>query len=207
MNKSITPQNSNLKSVTRYLDQLHENYSKLLILRIDLGYAKEHGRSLELPAIKRDAKHFLDNRRANHSLFGHQVGYIFKFENTAEKGPHIHALLAYDGQKVTKDAYLSDRIGKYWSETITGGKGVYHSCNRQKLRYEQCGIGMIDHSDTDKRKNLTEKVIPYLLKSEQSIQGIKVGKERSVTKGIAPPRTPKVGRPRNNTPRLASPGA
>src|SRR5574344_1690715 len=85
----------NTRSVINYIDQLHDQHSKLLVLRVDLGYAKDHGKDAGLSDIKRDAKHMLDNRRSNHELFEHQVGYVMKFEHTEEKGPHIHALFVY----------------------------------------------------------------------------------------------------------------
>jgi hypothetical protein len=187
------------KSVQSYIDRLHEQNSKLLVLRVDFSYGKEHSQSMGLKDIKRDTKHLLDNRRGNQTLFAHQLGYVMKFENAPEKGPHVHALLIFDGQQVQKDAYLADQIGHYWKENITEGKGLYHNCNRNKGTYEQCGVGMVDYSDTDKRSVLSNRVVPYMLKPEQSIDTLKVdGKERSVTKGVAPRGTHKAGRPRKH---------
>jgi hypothetical protein len=91
-----------------------------------------------------------------------------------------------------------DQLGLYWNERITEGTGVYHNCNRDKNKYLDCGIGMIDHSDTAKRDNLINSVVPYMLKAEQSIDGIRqTGKEKSVTKGIAPKTKSSTGRPRS----------
>jgi len=186
----------NQKSVTNYYRELQDTYSKLLAVRVDLGYNKAHGSECGLNEIKQDVKHMLDNRRGNRSLFEHQVGYVIKFENTEEKGPHAHALFFYDGQKVCKDAHHGDQIGTYWNEKITDGNGVSHNCN--KNHYDQRGIGMIDHSDLAKRAVLEEKVIGYMLKDEQSIDGIKQsGREKSVTKGVCPRKKSNAGRPRN----------
>lgn len=114
------------------------------------------------------------------------------------KRSHAHALLLFNGQKVCKDAHLGDQIGNYWNEKITGGSGVFHNCSRDKDRYEQCGIGMIDHSDFAKRAILEEKVIGYMLKDEQRIDGIKQsGREKSVTKGVCTRKRSNAGRPRN----------
>ena len=183
------------KSVSNYLDQMHDKYSKVLALRVDAGYAKEHSQEMSLDDIKRDFKHLLNNRRGNHTLFEHQIGYVLKYEYTHCKGPHVHGLFLYDGQHVQKDSHMGEQLGQYWVKT-TDGKGVYYNCNRDKNAYEQCGIGMIDHSDSDKRAILKDKVIPYMLKTEQSIDGLKSGKERSVTKGIITSRKNNAGRPR-----------
>lgn len=187
------------KSVHKYIDQLHDQHSKLLAVRLDLGYSKEHGKDMGLKDIKRDIKHMLDNRRGNHTLFEHQVGYVLKYEHTPCKGPHVHGLLLYDGQHVQKDPHVGEQLGRYWVKT-TDGKGVYYNCNRDKKAYEQCGIGMIDHSDTAKRAILKDKVIPYMLKAEQSIDSLKSGRERSVTKGVIKSRKSNAGRPRNQSP-------
>lgn len=186
------------ESVVDYCHQLHNSYSKLLAVRVDLGYVKKYANQCGLSDIKRDVKHMLDNRRGNRSLFEHLVGYVVKYEFTEEKGPHAHALFFYDGQKVCKDEHYGHQIGKYWSEKIAGGNGVFYSCNYDKDQYGQCGIGMIDHSNFEKRAILDKKVIGYLLKAEQSINGIKqTGRERSITKGIPPRNRSCAGRPRN----------
>ena len=198
--KSPNPDKRMEKSIEKYIDTLHERYSKIMAVRIDLGYTKEHVKNMDLADIKKDVKHLLDNRRGKPSLFQDQIGYVLKYENAQEKGPHTHALLLFDGQKVHKDAFLADEIGKYWRDVITNGDGVYHNCNREKELYEKCGIGMIDHSDKTKISILKEKVIPYLLKHEQSIGPIKKSdKERSITKGIAPKCKSNAGRPRKDS--------
>ncbi len=184
------------KSVTQYINDLHDVHSKLLVVRVDLGYRKEHSQTLELSDIKRDVKRMLDNRR-NNSIFKHQVGYICKFEDTPEKGIHAHTLFLFDGQQVQKDSYRADAVGEYWTEQITEGKGVFHNCNRDKDKYQRCGIGMIKHSDVEKRQNLLDHVVPYLLKTDQSIEGIRQsGREKSITKGIVPNVKRSSGRPR-----------
>ncbi len=188
------------KSISQYLDSLHDHYSKLVAIRIDLGYSKERAQQTQLSDIKQDVKRMLDNRRGKPSIFENQVGYVIKYEDTPDKGPHAHALFLYDGQHVQKDGYRGDQLGLYWNERITEGTGVYHNCNRDKKKYLKCGIGMIDHSDTTKRDNLINHVVPYMLKAEQSIDGIRqTGKEKSITKGIAPKTKSSTGRPRAST--------
>ena len=185
------------KSVTQYINGLHDVHSKLLVVRVDLGYRKEHAQTLQLSDIKRDVKRMLDNRRSN-SIFEHQVGYVCKFEHTPEKGYHAHPLFLFDGQQVQKDSYRADAVGQYWVDHITKGRGVYHNCNRDKEKYQHCGIGMIEHSDIEKRQNLLDHVVPYLLKSEQSIDDLRQsGREKSITKGVAPKVKSSSGRPRS----------
>lgn len=187
------------RSVNNYINSLHDQYSKILAIRVDLGYLKEHSEQVLLPDIKKDVKKLLDNRRGKPSIFQDQVGYVVKYENAPDKGPHAHALFLYDGQHVQKDAYIGDQIGKYWSENITAGKGVHHNCNRDKDKYKDCGIGMINHADSHKRENLLNHVVPYMLKADQSIDDLREnGRERAITKGITPKPKSGAGRPRSS---------
>lgn len=194
-----TSNNKTHRSINNYINSLHDQYSKILAIRVDLGYLKEHSEQALLSDIKKDVKKLLDNRRGKPSIFQDQVGYVVKYENAPDKGPHAHALFLYDGQHVQKDAYIGDQIGKYWSENITAGKGVHHNCNRDKDKYKDCGIGMINHADSHKRENLLNHVVPYMLKADQSIDDLREnGRERAITKGITPKPKSGAGRPRSS---------
>lgn len=135
---------------------------------MDLGYKKEHARKASLADLNQDFEHLLNNRRTKPTVFKDMNGYIAKREYTEKKGPHIHALFIYDGHKVGKDAYKADQIGEYWKNEITNGNGLYHNCNREKEKYEDCALGMIDHTDTTKRAVLNEKAVSYLCKERQT---------------------------------------
>lgn len=196
MNESRNSQRM-IESTTTYIDDLFDIYSKMQFIRLDLSYTKEHAREASLEEINEDLTHLLNNRRTKPSIFKNMVGHIFKKEFTEDKGPHIHSLFIFDGQKVSKDEFIGEQIGKYWKNEITDGKGIYHNCNREKGRYAVCALGMIDHTDETKRTALKEKAIAYLCKEEQSVDPIKQsGNERSFSRGIAPRKTSNAGRPR-----------
>lgn len=186
-----------IKSTSTYIDQILDNHSKIQVIRLDLSYTKEHAGEASLEEINRDLKHLLNNRRTKPSIFENIVGYIAKREYTEDKGPHIHSIFIFDGQKISKDAYKGDQIGEYWKNEITDGKGIFHNCNRDKDKYAECALGMIDYTDDAKRTVLKEKAIAYLCKEEQSVSPIKQsGNERSFTRGIAPRKKSQLGRPR-----------
>ena len=184
-----------IKSTITYMDDLSNNYSKLNIVRVDLAYKKPYSDDVTLEDANKDFKHLLDNMSSKPKIFEHVVGYVCKREYTEDKGLHFHTMFICDGQKVKNDAYKADQIGKYW-EQITKGDGSYHNCNRNK--YEQNGIGMLDHKDQDKKKTVIEKVIPYICKAEQSIDPIKSStKAKAFTRGVVKKKESKKGRPRN----------
>jgi hypothetical protein len=186
-----------IKSTKDYMDAVSEKYSKITVVRVDLGYKKPYSKDITLEDANKDINRMFNNMRSKPSIFKDKVAYICKKEYTEDKGLHLHALIVYDGQKVQKDAFKGDEIGKYWNDEITKGKGSYHNCNRNK--YEKNGIGMLDHRDTEKRKILDEKVISYLCKDEQDIGVLKENKkDRAFTRGTLPKSKGNMGRPRTN---------
>ena len=187
--------NKRIDSTKKYIDELSKEYSKLNIVRVDLGYKKPHSKNKTLKEANNDIARLFNNMRTKPSIFKDKIGYVCKREYTKDKGVHFHTIFIYDGQKVQKDTYKADQIGKYW-EHITDDKGSYHSCNRNK--YERHGIGMLDHRDSDKRKILDEDVISYLCKDEQGIEPIKDNKrDRAFTRGTIPKSKGNIGRPRD----------
>ena len=187
--------NYRLASTKKYIDDLSSTHSKLNIVRVDLGYDKEHSQTVTLEDANSDINRMLNNMRSKPSVFANKVGHIIKTEHTPDRGVHFHTILIYDGQKVREDITKGEQIGDYWKEQITDGKGTFHNCNRNE--YKDKGIGMLDYKDTDKRKILDEDVLPYLCKDEQTIESIKTNKKaRAFTRGIAPKQKETRGRPR-----------
>ncbi len=187
--------NKRIDSTKKYIDALSNKYSKLNIVRVDLGYEKPHSQTTTLEEVNNDFNHMLNNARSKPSIFEHKVGYVCKREYTEDKGTHLHAIFIFDGQKVQKSAFKADQIGKYWEE-ITEGKGSYHNCHRNK--YKSDGIGILEHNDSDKRAILYDKVISYLCKDEQDIEAMKNNpKDRAFTRGTLPKKEGKKGRPRS----------
>ena len=186
--------NKREKSTKQYIDALSKEYSKLNMVRIDLGYKKPHSDKMTLEDANKDLNHMFNNMRSKSSIFKDKVGYVCKKEYTKDKGVHFHALIIYDGQKVKNDMHKAKQIGGYW-EQITKEKGSYHNCNQNK--YKRKGVGMLDHRDSEKRKILDEDVISYLCKDEQDIKPIKKNKkDRAFIRGTIPKSKGNVGRPR-----------
>jgi len=201
-------QMSNVKKVSKreesakqYLDALQERYSKLCIVRLDLGYKKDkESKKVEvsLEEANNDYNHMMNNKRSKPTIFKDQVGQLCLKEFTPDKGVHYHTVFIYDGNKVQKGTYKADQIGQYWRQ-ITKEKGSYHNCHRNTYKYK--GLGVLDYKDTEKRKVVDDKVIHYLLKDDdkQSISAIKSDKkmDRAFTRGTLPKSKDNKGRPRS----------
>ena len=180
-------------SVKQYLDALQERYSKLCIVRLDLGYKKVE---VSLDEATNDYNHMMNNKRSKPSVFKDQVGQLCLKEYTPDKGVHYHTVFIYDGNKVQKGSYKADQIGEYWRQ-ITKEKGSYHNCHRNT--YKHNGLGVLDYKDTEKRKIVDDKVIHYLCKEDekQDISAIKTNKkDRAFTRGTLPKSKDNMGRPR-----------
>lgn len=88
-NKTV---NKRLESTKEYLDALQEKYSKLCVVRVDLGYKKPHSDSTVLDDANNDFNRMLNNRRGKPSVFKDQVGYMCLKEYTEDKGVHLQFL-------------------------------------------------------------------------------------------------------------------
>lgn len=187
--------NKNYKELAGYVDALFERYSRLLVLRVDLSYWKESAKTAQAVA-KQDRERLFGNARSN-KLFDDMVGYIWKLEHGPEKGFHYHMMFFFDGSKVREDVTLARRVGEYWSDVVTKGRGLYFNCNANKFGYKTRGVGMIDHTDAQLRKGLREAVI-YLTKTDLYMKLQTEG--RGMGKGLSPgPKGPR-GRPRAISP-------
>lgn len=183
--------NKNYKELMSYVEALFERYSRLLVLRVDLSYSKENS-SVTLAEAKRDRERLFQNSRSN-NLFNSMVGYIWKLEHGPEKGFHYHVMFFFDGAKVREDVTLGMRIGQYWMDVITKGRGLYFNCNADKRKYIKCGIGMLNYFDETLREGLREAVV-YLAKTDFFMKLQTEG--RGMGKGLYPSPKDSRGRPR-----------
>ncbi|MPL83093.1 hypothetical protein SDC9_29043 [bioreactor metagenome] len=188
--------NRRLESTKKYIDDLSKKYSKLNIVRVDLGYTKEDSKSITFEDASKDLNKMLNNTRSKPTVFGEMIGYITKKELGEDKGVHIHVAIIYNGNIVREDITKAQQIGEYWKNNITKGKGVFHNCSKNE--YKNKAVGVIDYKDEEKRKIFDEKVLTYLCKDEQSIDSLKTNiKDRAFTRGIAPKKKSNAGRPRS----------
>lgn len=183
-----------------YVDALQDNNSKLCVVRLDLYCNKNDSgvADVSYEEANNDFNRMMNNRRSKPSIFKDNVGYICKKEDTPKRGVHFHTIFFFDGQKVNQDVHKAKQIGEYWSKEIRKGKGHFNNCNlNADEKYgDKKGIGMLDHTDTKKRKNLDE-AIGYMCKDEQNIEAVTDGdKNRSIVRGTMPKKKSKAGRPR-----------
>ena len=120
-------------------------FPKLMVLRLDLGYGKEHA-SVSIDRIIGDweaLKAFITTN------FPSYLSHVVKLEYGLQKGAHMHALLLFNGAMVRQDVTIAKLIGEHWSKVTTDGTGVYFNCNAApyKNRFSHCGVGVFSRLD------------------------------------------------------------
>lgn len=179
--------NQRINSIDDYINRLFMLYSRLMVIRVDFSYNKQHSvyNSINRDVTRKHLERFLNNRRGN-SKFNDLVGYIISLEHGNTRGWHYHAILLFNGANVCKDGYYSKEMGEYWMNVVSSfhpdedyidgtGYGIrrlgsYFDCNLNKVAYNRCGIGQIDHGDVEKRQIFMGDVASYLAKDSQNIE-------------------------------------
>lgn len=188
-----------------YADALFEDCARQLIIRVDFTYVKSFGESVDPQTAIDDLNHLVKNM-AHNKMFRALNGYIAKLEYGIEKGLHWHVLFFFDGSQ--RDAktrvFLAEKIGKYWSTTVTKGRGDYWNCHTEEQHYFRLGIlgiGEINADQRGLRENLRKHVIAYLCKEEQYLRPKGSRGIRLIRRGLFPKLKPiKPGRPRTRVP-------
>ncbi|RMV39816.1 hypothetical protein ALP12_101966 [Pseudomonas savastanoi pv. phaseolicola] len=199
--------NKAYKGLRDLIDALFDRYSRLLVVRLDLGYRNKYCAPAGLLNVGyEDAKKHREDllKYFRLKMSPAIVGYAWKLEYGLDKTYHYHFLLFFDGAKSHQDIVIAKAVGDHWSNCVTDGKGIYYNCNASKAEYKArgiLGIGMIGHDDLDLRNGLTTAAA-YLTKVDLFVRMViseggrcfgKSGKPK-LKKGLG-------GRPRRNSPK------
>lgn len=193
----VTPNKRNQRRLHHLIDQLFNDYSKLLVVRLDLYLGKDYADVNTYEYMNAAFERLRNNMRFNR-LFEHYITYTARIEYGSDRRWHYHVVFFFDGQKVKHDYTLAKLLGKYWINVITDGLGGYHSANMNKDDYPVFAVGMIVHDDLQRIANLKE-ALKYLVKEEagEPVRLDAAGKAyRSYRQGVYKPRDSRLGRPR-----------
>ncbi|GGE66761.1 hypothetical protein GGR41_000762 [Paenalcaligenes hominis] len=188
---------SNQERLHHFIDQLFNDYSKLLVVRLDLYIGNEYADVNTYEYMNEAFIRLRNNLRFN-QLFNHYITYAAKLEYGVDRRWHYHVVFFFDGQKVKNDYLLAQALGEYWVDTITRGLGSYYSANMNKSTYRVFAVGMVLYDDSQGKANLKE-ALRHLVKEEEGkpVRRDAAGKAyRSYRQGGYKPRTHRLGRPR-----------
>lgn len=179
-----------------YIDGLFANHSRLLVVRVDLGYLHSVLKVGELDPIsykqaRMHRKVFFYRLRHHYRVKMH--GYAWSLNHAASKGFHYHVLLFFDSNQARSDYIIAEELGAIWKE-VTKEAGIYHNCNAAK--YAERGIGMVHIADKNAMRALKINVAAYLTKPDYYVR-LEVSYGHVFDHGNMPkPTNPKRGRPR-----------
>lgn len=202
INNHLRSSKKNERELSDYIDKIFNKHSRVMVLRIDLGYKKEFTKNhsaFPIEHLKKAKSHcarFLKKMRET-VLKKVWIGYAWKLEYGPDKSYHYHFLIFLDGAQVREDITITKIIGDYWRDSVTEGAGVYFNCNAIKERYTHRGVGNIDYSDRIAINNLKNFVVTYICKRDKYIRLFLNDGGRTFGKGEMPShRMPGAGRPR-----------
>lgn len=137
----------NEASVAECVTHVMQRYYRTLVIRVDLYYLESARTRLQVEDVFDDLN-CLVRAVGRSSVFDHEIGYICRVEQGEDMGFHIHAAFFFNGSEVNRDLCKARQIGKLWKQ-LTRGYGYFHSCNHNKEKYDEVGIGMFERSDAE----------------------------------------------------------
>lgn len=153
------------KVAKREICKIYNQFSKLLVIRIDFAIHRDFKIPLQL--LKTYLRLFIKKLHTPNDNVPSIVGFIWKLEYGLKKGYHYHFIFFMDGNIYERHKFYAEQLGKLWIKT-TQDKGTFHSCNHNTEKYKKLAIGMVAYNDHEKIENL-HTVINYITKPEQFI--------------------------------------
>jgi hypothetical protein len=171
-------------SVCGCIDDLSALYARLTVVRLDLSYYKSSEElqaelmgecsKIYSPKMDQDRIAFFTALSHKESPYA-MVGYMCKLEHMPRKGFHFHVMLFLNGSKVQDHIGAGKRIGEFWCNEITQGRGRYWNVKPTKFRPAE-GVGRLDWHDEEKLYHVKEAAM-YLVKVDEWVK-VYIGQNR-----------------------------
>ena len=169
--------------VQEYCRSILNKCSRILVVRVDLGYLQEYSRRIRVGDIYKDLDILLNRIQNKDGIFKHVIGYIWGVEQGGKsKGFHCHLAIIYDNAyRDGSAAYWGNEIIELWRD-ITRDFGQGYNCwNRErvaKLRREnKLGIGVIYRRDSTQVTNFIEAMQYIADHHKRTLQYLRVKPE------------------------------
>jgi len=96
--KTIEKQkDENKGELRKYCESIIDKYSRVLVIRVDLGYLQEYSSRIRVDDIYNDLDVLLNRIQNKDGIFKHVIGYIWGVEQGGKsKGFHCHLAIIYD---------------------------------------------------------------------------------------------------------------
>ena len=132
----------NSRNLNKRLDYLIQNYSSILVVRVDFGYRHK----VPLEQVVSDFERF--KKKLTYTQYGKEkLLFVWALEQGESKGFHYHIAILFDGSSRYGAYKIASDLGEIWKE-VTQGNGIYFNCHDRAYLAEferrgKTGIGMI----------------------------------------------------------------
>lgn len=168
----------NTQKLTKYLNQLINQYSRLLMVRVDVSYRNSDKNEVGVYEFREHMRVLRERLRNKDGCIEGLEGYAWALEQgyrRKESGNlHCHLLLIYSGAKRKNAYYLAKEIGEIW-RSITNGQGTYfnnHTSDYIKTlkKRGQFPVAMVHQKSSHEVENALE-VLVYLTTKKKDVHG------------------------------------
>lgn len=159
--------NQKRATLEHYVRAVLSQYSRTVVVRVDLHYRNEFAHLVRIDDLASDLKRLIKAKERN-EIFKHEIGYAWSIEQGEDRGFHIHSAFFFNSTHVRSDWHKAQTIGELWVQ-ITSGRGYTHNCNANKKKYVRVGVGTIKRDDEQACDNVVSTLL-YLTKDNQYLR-------------------------------------
>lgn len=183
----------NLKSCCRYMATGFDQFSSLLVLRVDLYIRPTHKTREDVRIAEKCLRLYL-RALADDGIVLDVKRWICKRECGFDRGIHYHLLVAMDGHKHQSASALSRILGEAWVRRCGPLRASYFNCYVRRHLFKYNALGSVHISDQWMLMGIRE-AIRYMVKGDGFVM---TGHKRNLWRGNMPPawQQPKRGAPR-----------
>jgi hypothetical protein len=183
----------NLMSCCRYMATGFDQFSSLLVLRVDL-YIRPTHRTREDVRIAEKCLRLYLRALADDRIVPDVKRWICKRECGFDRGIHYHLLVAMDGHKHQSASAFSRMLGEAWVRRCGQLRASYFNCYVRRHLFKYNALGSVHISDQRMLMGIRE-AIRYMVKGDGFVM---TGHKRNLWRGIMPSawQQPRRGAPR-----------
>lgn len=163
---------SNNRKAAELVERLFQRVEAVRVIQLDVGIRPEYvGESHKqaAKAVKDSLKIYFNYGVKNIGPFRGMVGRIAKLAFTRDRGYFCRIMFLFEAVANSSFVGLADRLGSYWADTATRGRGVYSVIGPGAARFRLEPKGPIRRFDSDARIALL-RAVRYLTVTDEYLR-------------------------------------
>lgn len=169
--RRINPTQNNRKAA-ELVERLFQRVEAVRVIHLDVGLRPEYAgepRTKAAKAVKDFLKVYFNYGVKNIGPFRGMVGRIAKLAHTRDRGYFCRIMFIFESSAKSNFVGIADRLGSYWAETATGGRGVYSTVGPGASRFRVEPKGAIRRFDPQARVALL-RAVRYLTVTDEYLR-------------------------------------